>query len=90
MEGNNFVGDYPGLQSLEWIKYGFLQAVSFEHRDAWVNKIISGYPNPNGNLLNIKWITNFDSGVSANTIMLAYAERVVRANFNGSSVTIEY
>lgn len=91
LEGNHFVGDYPGLQSLEqWTKYGFLQAVSFEHYKAWENKIISGYPNPNGNLLNIKWSTTFDGGNSNNTILLGYAERVCQAIFNGNQVKIDY
>lgn len=91
IEGDNLVGDYPGLQSLEqWIKYGFVQGVSFEHREAWNNKIISGYPNPNGNLLTIKWSPTFDGGNSNNTILLGYAERVVICKFNGGSVTIDY
>ena len=91
LEGNYYAGDYPGLQSLEqWTKYGFLQAVSFEHRDAWNNKIISGYPNPTSNLLNIKWSPIFDGGNTNNTILLGYAERVVKAIFNGNSVTIDY
>ena len=91
IEGNNYVGDYPGLQALEqWTKYGFVQAVSFEHRDAWINNIVSGYPNPTNNLLNIKWSPTFDGTNSDNTYLLGYAERVVRANFFGSSVSIEY
>jgi hypothetical protein len=91
LEDNNLAGDYPGLQSLEqWTKYGFVQGVSFEHRDAWKNKIISGYPNSNGNLLNIKWSPVFDGGNSNNTILLGYAERVVQAVFDGNSVRIAY
>ena len=91
LEGDNYCGDFPGLQSLEqWTKYGFVQAVSFEHRNAWKDKIISGYPNPTGNLLTIKWSPTFDSGNTNNTILLGYAERVVIANFNGNSVSIEY
>jgi hypothetical protein len=91
LEGDNYCGDYPGLQSLEqWTKYGFVQAVSFEHRNAWKDKIISGYPNPTGNLLTIKWSPTFDTGNTNNTILLGYAERVVIANFNGNSVSIEY
>lgn len=91
LQGDVYAGDYPGLQSLEqWTKYGFVQAVSFEHRDAWKNKIITGYPNPNGNLLTIKWTPIFDSGNSNNTILLGFAERVVMAKFNGNSVSIEY
>jgi len=91
LEGDNYCGDFPGLQSLEqWTKYGFVQAVSFEHRNAWKDRIISGYPNPTGNLLTIKWSPTFDSGNTNNTILLGYAERVVIANFNGNSVSIEY
>jgi hypothetical protein len=91
LEGDNYCGDYPGLQSLEqWTKYSFLQAVSFEHRNAWKDKIISGYPNSSGNLLTIKWSPTFDSGNANATILLGYAERVVTAKFNGNSVTIDY
>ena len=91
LEGDNYCGDFPGLQSLEqWTKYGFVQAVSFEHRNAWKDRIISGYPNPTGNLLTIKWSPTFDTGNTNNTILLGYAERVVIANFNGNSVSIEY
>lgn len=91
LEGNIYAADYPGLQSLEqWQKYGFLQAVSFEHRDAWKNGIISGYPNPSSNLLNIKYNTTFSSANTNELYILAFAERVVKANFNGSAVTIEY
>lgn len=93
MEGNTgkLNGDYPGLQSLaQWKKYGFLQAVSFEHKDAWKNRIISGYPNPTGNLLNIKWSPTFNSDNATNTTLLGYAERVVKAKFNRGDVTIEY
>jgi hypothetical protein len=91
LESDNLAADYPGLVSLEqWIKYGFLQAVSFEHKDAWKNKIITGYPNPTGNLLTIKWSPIFDTGNTNNTILLGFAERVVMANFSGNSVTIEY
>lgn len=91
LEGDNYCGDYPGLQSLEqWTKYGFVQAVSFEHRDAWKDRIISGYPNPTGNLLTIKWSPIFDGGNTNNTILLGFAERVVTANFNGNNVTIDY
>ena len=91
IEGDNYAGDFPGLQSLEqWTKYGFVQAVSFEHRNAWKDKIISGYPNPTGNLLTIKWSPIFDGGNTNNTILLGYAERVVEAIFSGNSVTINY
>jgi len=83
-------GDFPGLQSLEsWSKYGFMMATSFEHYGAWKEGIISGYPNVNGNLLNIKYDSVFTSGAD-NVYLLAFAERIVKANFNGSSVTIEY
>jgi len=91
LEDNIHASDYPGLQSLElWTKYAFLQAVSFEHRDAWKNKTISGYPNPTGNLLTIKWSPIFNTGNTNNTILLGFAERVVKANFSGNSVSIEY
>ena len=91
LEGDNYCGDYPGLQSLEqWTKYGFVQAVSFEHRDAWKDRIITGYPNTTGNLLTIKWSPIFDGGNTNNTILLGFAERVVTANFYGNNVTIDY
>ena len=91
LEGDNTVGDFPGLQSLEsWSKYGFLMATSFEFPNAWKNGIISGYPNPTANLLNIKYSTTYSSSASDNVYLLAYAEKVIRANFNGSSVSIEY
>ena len=90
MEYNNFVGDYPGLQSLEsWQKYGFLMATSYEHRDAWKNGIVSGYPNPTSNLLNIKYSTTFNSSAVDKVYLLAYAERVVKCHFNGGAVSIE-
>jgi hypothetical protein len=90
IEDNNLIGDYVGLQSLEqWNKYGFLNAISFEHEDAWKNGIISGYPNPTQNLLNIKYTTNFNGTHTENTYILAFAERVVKANFFGSAVQIE-
>lgn len=91
IEDNNLIGDYVGLQSLEqWNKYGFLNAISFEHQDAWKNGIISGYPNPTQNLLNIKYTTTFNGTHTENTYILAFAERVVKANFLGSAVQIEY
>jgi len=91
LEGNIHAADYPGLQSLEqWTKYGFLQAVSFEHRDAWKNGIISGYPNPTSNLLNIRYNTTFSSDNTNDLYILAFAERVVKANFIGNTVSIEY
>jgi len=84
-------GDYVGLQSLEsWSKYSFLMATSFEFPNAWKNGIISGYPNPTANLLNIKYSVNFTSSAADSVYLLAFAERVVRANFNGSAVSIEY
>ena len=90
MEGDNTVGDYPGLQSLEsWSKYGFLMATSFEYKDAWNSRIVSGYSNPSSNLLNIKYSTTFNSSAADKVYLLAFAERVVRCNFSGSSVSIE-
>jgi hypothetical protein len=89
-EGDNLAADYPGLQSLEqWNKFGFLNAISFEHRGAWKAGIISGFPNPTQNLLNIKYTTTFNGGNTDNLYVLAYAERVVKANFYGSAVQIE-
>ncbi len=47
MEGNNYVGDYPGLNALQqWTKYGFVQAVSFEHRDAGLITVFHVIPIP--------------------------------------------
>jgi len=90
LEGNNLAAEYPGFASLEhWIKFGFLQAISFEHRDAWKSGIISGYPNPTQNLLNIKYTTTFNAVNTDNLYVLAFAERVVKANFFGSAVQIE-
>lgn len=89
IEGNKLVGDYPGLVSLEsWCKYGFLMATSFEMRDAWKNGIISGYPNPNANLLNIKYSTTFNSSATDKVYLLAFAERVSQCIFAGSAVMI--
>jgi hypothetical protein len=91
LEGDNSVGDFPGLQSLEsWTKFSFLMATSFEFPNAWKNGIISGYPNPTANLLNIKYSATFNSSAADNVYLLAYAEKIVRANFNGSAITIEY
>jgi hypothetical protein len=91
LEGDNSVGDFAGLQSLEsWSKYGFLMATSFEFPNAWKNGIISGYPNPTANLLNIKYSTTFSSSATDNIYLLAYSEKIVRCNFNGSSVSIDY
>ena len=88
-EGNNQVADFVGLQSLEsWSKYDFLMCTSFEMKDAYKNGIISGYPNPNSNLLNIKYSTTFSSGAD-NVYLIAWAERVVKCIFSGSSVKIE-
>jgi hypothetical protein len=91
LEGDNSVGDFPGLQSLEsWTKFSFLMGTSFEFPNAWKNGIISGYPNPTANLLNIKYSTTFNSSAADSVYLLAYAEKIVRANFNGSAITIEY
>jgi len=90
IEDNNLIGDYVGLQSLEqWTKYGYLNAISFEMEEAWKNGIISGYPNPTQNLLNIKYTTTFNGTHTENLYILAFAERVVKANFFGSAVQIE-
>lgn len=74
--------NYPGIQSLEqWNKYLFLMASSFEFPDAWKNNIVSGYPNVNGNLLNIKYSTTFASNATDNVYLLAFAERIVQARW---------
>jgi len=57
--------------------------------EAWKNGIISGYPNPTQNLLNIKYTTTFNGTHTENLYILAFAERVVKANFFGSAVQIE-
>ena len=90
LEGDNLIGDYVGLQSLEsWSKYSFLMSTSFEFPVGWKNGIISGYPNPTANLLNIKYSCTFNSSAADNVYLLAYAERIVKANFSGNSVSIE-
>jgi hypothetical protein len=90
LEGNIHAADYPGLQSLEqWTRFGFIQAVSFEHRDAWKNGIISGYPNPTSNLLKIRYSPTFSNNTNE-LFILAFAERVVNASFIGSAASIEY
>ena len=91
LEGNNLAGDYVGLQSLEsWSKYGFLMSTSFEYPRAWINNVVSGYPNPTGNLLTIKYSTTFSSTATDNVYLLGFAERVVRANFQNNAITIDY
>ena len=65
-------------------------ATSFEFANAWKNGIISGYPNPTANLLNIKYTVNFTSTATDKVYLLAFAEKIVRANFSGSNVSIEY
>jgi hypothetical protein len=64
-------------------------ATSFEHKDAWKNNIISGYPNTSRNLLNIKYSCTFASTATDKVYLLAFAERVVECRFMGSSVTID-
>jgi hypothetical protein len=89
-EDDNDTTNYVGIQSLEgWSKYCFLMATSFEMKDAWKNKIISGYPNTNQNLLNIKYSCTFQGTATDNVYLLAYSERVVQCKFNGGSVTID-
>jgi len=89
MEGNKEATNYVGLQSLEsWCKYGFLMATSFEHKDAYKNGIISGYPNPSRNLLNIKYSTTF-SGAADKVYLISWAERVVQAIFTNGNVIID-
>ena len=64
-------------------------ATSFEMKDAYKNGIISGYPNPNANLLNIKYQTTFSSSAADKVYLICWAERVVKCIFAGSSVMIE-
>jgi hypothetical protein len=82
----NFTG-FPSLEA--WSKYSFLMATSFEHKDAYKSGIISGYPNPSRNLLNVKYSCTFNANATDKVYLLAYAERVVQANFSGSAVTID-
>ena len=91
LEGNNQAADFVGLQSLEsWQKYSFLMATSFEMKDAYKNGIISGFPNPTSNLLNIKYQTTFSSSATDKVYLCAWAERVVKCIFAGTSVSIDY
>ena len=92
--GNKHATNFTGFPSLEsWSKYSFLMATNFEHKDAYKNGIITGYPNPTRNLLNIKYRCTFTTtgtlAASGNVYLLAYAERVVQCIFNGSAVTID-
>lgn len=90
LEGNNEATNYVGLQSLEsWQKYGFLMATSFEHKDAYKNGIITGYPNPNRNLLNIKYSTTFSGSATDKVYLISWAERVVQAVFANGNVLID-
>ena len=82
----NFTG-FPSLEA--WSKYSFLMATSFEHKDAYKSGIISGYPNPSRNLLNIKYSCTFSGSATDKVYLLAYSERVVQANFSGSAVQID-
>ena len=82
----NFTG-FPSLEA--WSKYSFLMATSFEHKDAYKSGIISGYPNPSRNLLNIKYSCTFSGSATDKVYLLAYSERVVQANFLGSAVQID-
>lgn len=89
-ESDIHASNYVGMQSLEqWQKYCFLMATSFEHKDAYKSGIISGYPNPTRNLLNIKYSTTFKSTATDKVYLLAFAERVVQCIFSGSAVSID-
>jgi hypothetical protein len=89
-EDDNNTTNYVGVQSLEgWSKYCFLMATSFQMKDAWKNGIISGYPNTNQNLLNIKYSCTFQGTATDNVYLLAYSERVVQCKFNGGTVSID-
>ena len=65
-------------------------STSFEYPRAYNAGIISGYPNPTGNLLTIKYSTTFASTAADSVYLLGFAERVKRANFQNNAITIEY
>ena len=65
-------------------------ATSFEWPRAFKNGIVSGYSNPTANLLNIKYSTNFNSSATDKVYLLGFAEKIVKCNFNGGAVSIEY
>jgi hypothetical protein len=89
-EADKDATNFVGLQSLEgWSKYSFLMSTSFEHKDAYKSGIISGYPNPSRNLLNIKYSTTFKSTATDKVYLICWAERYVQAIFNGGSVQID-
>lgn len=89
-EADKNATNFVGLQSLEgWSKYSFLMSTSFEHKDAYKSGIISGYPNPSRNLLNIKYSTTFKSTATDKVYLICWAERYVQAIFNGGSVQID-
>jgi len=89
-ESNIHASNFVGMQSLEqWQKYCFLMSTSFEHKDAYKNGIISGYPNSSRNLLNIKYSTTFKSTANDKVYLICWAERYVQAIFNGGAVTID-
>jgi hypothetical protein len=89
-ESDKHASNFVGLQSLEgWSKYCFLMATSFEHKDAYKNGIISGYPNNARNLLNIKYSTTFSGSAVDKVYLMAFSERVVQCIFSGSSVVID-
>lgn len=89
-EANIHASNFIGTPSLEqWSKYCFLMVTSFEHKDAYKNGIISGYPNPSRNLLNVKYSTTFKSTATDKVYLLAYAERVVQCIFANGAVMID-
>ncbi len=89
-EADKNATNFVGLQSLEgWSKYSFLMSTSFEHKDAYKSGIISGYPNPSRNLLNIKYSTTFKSTANDKVYLICWGERYVQAIFNGGAVTID-
>jgi hypothetical protein len=46
-ENNNEATNYVGIQSLkQWFKYAFLMTTYLEHKDAYKNEIITGFPSP--------------------------------------------
>ena len=89
-EGNINTANFVGLQSLEsWSKYGFLMCTNFEMKGGWKNGIISGYPNQNQNLLNIKYSCTFAGTSTDNVYLLGFAERIVQCKFSNDTISID-
>ncbi len=62
-------------------------ATNFTTKDAYKNNFISGYPNANFNLFNVKYSTTFKSTAADTAYRLYFAESIVECIFNGSSVS---